>query len=217
MSQDDDLLARLGSIAREREQEADEELAAPTLALRDAAALREAVIAQALAQARPRRAAAPVRRAFAGAMVAAAALILLWLLPKRVAPLPEYALLHRGGLAQERGTVHGEVLQLRPSSRLELELKPERDVVGEVQLRVLVQRGTELSPLSISQIERSDTGSFRVTLSAEHALGTRFGPLTIVAVVCRREVCEKAEEALHAASQTAGAWQVLRIAAVYAQ
>ncbi len=221
---DDDLLARLGSAAREREHEADRELLHPSLQLRDADALREAIVAQALTrQLTQKRAQKHVglslsraRVWWASGIAAAAAALIIWIVRPAAETLPQYSLIHRGSLERERGVPASDLLELRPSSRLELELKPRSDVPGPVQLHLFARRADTLSQLTPDALERSASGGFRASLLAGRHFGAAPGKLTILAIVCRPESCEQAQNALGgpAASDT-DTWQVLSIDAVY--
>lgn len=223
MANDDDLLKRLGDVARERQREADEELRAPSVQLRDPVALREAIVKQALSQARPLpsnvRPIARTRVLWAGGIVAAAAAALLvWLGTREEAPLPRYALLHQGGIEQQRGDSAGEVVRLRMGATLTLELKPAEDVKGAVELRVFAQQGDDLTRLQPKAIERSEAGAFRLSILMGPPLSASTNDVTLSVLLCRPETCEQAQAAVRDSSTTEeGAWQILRLETVFAE
>lgn len=225
MANDDDLLKRLGDLAREREQEADAELRAPSIQLRDPGALREAIVKQALAQARPLPLPSNVRPIgrprvlwVGGIVAAAAAMLLVWLGMREEAPLPRYALLHRGAVEQQRGDAADEVVRLRRGSTLTLELKPAQDVKGKVELRVYAQQGDALTRLQPRAIERSEAGAFRLSILVGPPLSARTNGATLSVLLCRPETCEQAQALVRDASLTEeGTWQILRLQTVFAE
>jgi len=170
-------------------------------------ALKARILSQALATAAatqgrssdPGKRTAPPRRLHtvtAGAALAAAAALLLmfWRTPGPEA-LPAYSLSAHGGLEDVRGAAQREVVRVEPETRLELVMRPEGDVQGEVELRVLERMAGEVRVLD-ADVQRSPAGTLRIVESARQLFGERLGRRALSLIACRPALCDEAERAV---------------------
>lgn len=173
----------------------------------------------------------PQRGAFMWVLVAAAAaaVLLAWLLPSdrpapddpgraddaglvAVAPLPEYRLELRGGLASMRGDTGPEPERTTygPRSKFTWTMRPMAPVEGEIEARVLVHGAGAprwLSPTA-GRLEVDAGGSVRFSGQIA-SLGLAPGPWTVVVVVGRpSQLPREPQQAL--ASDAGAGWVAMR-------
>jgi len=190
----DDLLSRLGQVAREEDEAAraieSEQADASEL-------LRARVLAQATAQLAPKAQPQPKRwqkPALGAALAAAAALLFVWMRPAQDA-LPTYALSISGGLDETRGPAETGVHRFGERSQLELVMRPADDVRDALELRLWLEHDGKGRRL-VADAERSETGTFRLAASAKELLAGQPGRSRLTVFVCRANECEQSEHTL---------------------
>jgi len=182
----DDLLAKLGALAREEEAELAGLSAPPPLSAEERQAIADAALA-----ARPVR--APATRPWAGRFrrwwpalaipaVAACALLLV-LRPSTfhdgTPPLPGYSARIEGGLQDSRGagpagSIDGAVQRVAPQSVLTIVATPAVDVRGEVAARAFLVEGGRVLELSVRP-QVAPSGAVRVEVTGLADLLDRSG------------------------------------------
>ena len=223
MSAHEDLMTRLGALAREQERKVRIEQLAPSLTPRDPAALRDAIVADALdaLQKRagtqpneaPERSTSALPWGIVGALAVAAAVLFVFIGQSQTV-LPHYALRYDGFVRVQRGEDEGQVAALSSRSELVLSLRPAQDVSGDVALELFVARDDGLSKLDVP-IERAPSGAFRVRVRAREALGEHPQALSFVALVCRPDACSAARHLLLEPRARGDGFQILRVSATY--
>ncbi|MBX3186180.1 MAG: hypothetical protein KF819_04160 [Labilithrix sp.] len=179
MTDDDELLKRLGALAKAQAEEPPRG-AAP---LDDLARAR--IVAHVAERVAPARS-SPLRRigSVAGGLALAAALLVVVTRLSGPAPLPEYAL-RSTGAATIRGPaaapVNGCIVQSNDRGEFELVASTERPVAPPVVARAFLVKGDDLVPWP--DVETSPHGSVRVT-GAQSALA---GASELRVVVARSE------------------------------
>lgn len=214
---DDDLLSRLGAVARELENEREPGLdrlvtgtatdderrelarrAADDPALRDdmkrlepvGEAVRQHIVERARFELSASSKRSRARWLVPASLAAAAAAALLLARGPAHAPLPDYALTVAGGIDEVRGDDARERLVVGPDTPVDLLLRPARDVTGPVALRAFF-RDDPARMLALSP-DISAQGSLRVHGRAHELLGTNRGERELVLIACRPDVCEAA-------------------------
>jgi hypothetical protein len=190
----------------------DEELAAiePERSERDAA-IADFVVARA-----PHKVPRFSRRAMLGTSLLLAASLAVVVLPRLGSdePLPEYAQLVRGDerqMAPSPAPADGPV-HVRGDSLLHVELRPATAVKGEVETRVYVKQGAEVSP-SAGRFERSGPGVLRLKLPVRELPERREGMLTLLFVIGRPgklPSLEAVKRALSAGASRGDHWLLLQ-------
>jgi hypothetical protein len=147
-----------------------------------------------------------------GAMAAAAAVLLL-VLPGKAPPLPGYTLSVSSEQAVRAGAPEPEVPRLGPGSRLDVLLRPEQAVEGPVEVRAFLLRPGEARAWN-PPLERSAEGAVRIQGPVEALLSLPPGEWTLAIAVGRPgtlpeapgEVLARVEEGR---APEAGTWRLL--------
>lgn len=143
----------------------------------------------------------PLRRVVGGALVAAAAVAAMFVFVPTgpdYGPLPTYGMEMIGGDARVRGAEHEEIPAadsirvFSPTSRVELQVVPERAIEGEAAAAVYFEANGKLAPLA-GKIESSEEGVFRIVGSASTLFGGHVGDVRVYFAVARRGALPSAE------------------------
>ncbi len=132
-------------------------------------------------------------RRFPAALLAAAAILMLWLrIPGTQEPLPEYGLRLDGSVSALRSSSSGEageVPRFAPGNRLRLVLTPESPVTGPAVARAWLARDGELTTLAAPAVSEDGAVLLEATVLAADADGKGlrlpFGDSTLIVAVGR--------------------------------
>ncbi|MFP2907112.1 hypothetical protein ACLESD_19095 [Pyxidicoccus sp. 3LFB2] len=145
--------------------------------------------------------------------MAAAAAVLLLVLPREVPPLPGYTLSVSSEQAVRAGAPEPEVPRLGPGSRLDVLLRPEQAVEGPVEVRAFLVRPGEARAWT-PPLERSPEGAVRIHGPVEALLSLPPGEWTLAIAVGRPGTLPEAPAEVLAHVEAgrapeAGTWRLL--------
>jgi hypothetical protein len=166
------------------------------------AAARERIVARAIGAARPN--VVPMRRrrtiAVVAAFAVAAAVGLAIMLPRGSDALPAYELAMSGGVSAARGDAANadDVLVVRAGTRLDIVLRPARDVTQPIEVLAALSCADRATAVSLPA-EISATGSIRVSADAPSLFGDAIGACTLVLAVAPKGAIRNDAESIVAA------------------